>query len=294
MRSITVSAYAKINTYLDVISKRTDGYHNIESIMRSVSLRDEITVTCHGDGNDICLSCTDPRLPTDEKNLAYKAARAFKNHTGLYASLSIHIEKNIPFEAGLGGGSSDAAAVLHALNVLLGSSLDDHELAAIGARIGADVPFCVFGGCAAVTGVGEIVCPISSAPEFWTVVAIDGEGVSTPHAFGMLDKKYDDFKDYVPENDFGAIRSAYENSDRDAVCGNVFNLFEEVVLPSHSRALELKFVLKEKGADAVLLSGSGPSVVALFESEMRAESAAEFLRMRGVKAWACRTVSKIG
>lgn len=292
MRSITVSAYAKINTYLDVVSKRTDGYHNIESIMRSVSLCDGITVTCYGDGDGICLSCTDPRLPTDEKNLAYKAARAFENHTGLYASLSIHIEKNIPFEAGLGGGSSDAAAVLRALNILFGTSLDDVELAAIGAQIGADVPFCVFGGCAAVTGVGEIVRPISNAPEFWTVVAIDGEGVSTPYAFGMLDKKYGDFKEYVPENDFGAVCSAYESSDRNAVCKNVFNLFEEVVLPSHSRASELKSILQEKGADAVLLSGSGPSVVALFESKMRAESAAEYLKIRGIKAWACRTVSK--
>lgn len=294
MKSLTVSAYAKINTYLDVVSKRTDGYHNIESIMRSVSLCDRITVTCRGDGNDICLSCTDPRLPTNEKNLAYKAARAFADHTGLSGSLSIHIEKNIPFEAGLGGGSSDAAAVLRALNILLGTSLDDAELAVIGARIGADVPFCVFGGCAAVTGIGEIVRPIHNAPEFWAVVAIDGEGVSTPYAFGLLDKKYGDFREYVPEKDFAAVCSAYESSDRNAVCRNVFNLFEEVVLPSHSRASALRSLLTENGADAVLLSGSGPSVVALFDSEMGAENAAELLKRRGIKAWACRTVSQIG
>lgn len=293
MRSLTMSAYAKINTYLDVISKRPDGYHNIESIMRSVSLCDEITVTYHGDGNNISLFCSDPRLPTDEKNLAYKAALTFEKCTGVSADLSIHIEKNIPFEAGLGGGSSDAAAVLRALNSLLGTALDNAELAAIGARIGADVPFCVYGGCAAVSGIGEKIHPICNAPECYAVVAIDGEGISTPYAFGLLDKKYDDFKEYVPANDIASVCAAYERRDYRAICENAFNLFEEVVLPSHSRAAQLKKLLTDNGADASLLSGSGPSVVALFNKQDRAECAASALRACGIKAWVCQTVSKI-
>lgn len=293
MRTLTISAYAKINTYLDVVSKRADGYHNIESIMRSVSLCDEITVTYHGEGSGISLSCNDMRLPTNEKNLAYKAARAFEEHTGLSADLSIHIEKNIPFEAGLGGGSSDAAAVLHALNILLDTSLDNSALAAIGARVGADVPFCVYGGCAAVRGIGDDVRPIIDTSECFVVVAIDGEGISTPYAFGLLDEKYNDFKGYIPAKDFTSVCLDYKNSNYNSICRSVFNLFEEVVLPSHSRASMLRSFLKQSGADAVLLSGSGPSVIALFDDRGQAERAADALIGRGIKAWACRTVSNI-
>lgn len=293
MRSLTIPAYAKINTYLDIVSKRSDGYHNVESIMRSVSLCDEITVVYHGDGSRISLSCSDPRLPTDEKNLAYKAALTFEKRTGVSADLSIHIEKNIPFEAGLGGGSSDAAAVLRALNSLLGTALGNAELAAIGAQIGADVPFCVYGGCAAVSGIGENILPIRNAPECYVVVAMDGEGISTPYAFGLLDERYGNFEEYAPANDFASVCAAYERKDHRAVCENAFNLFEKVVLPSHSRAAVLKSLLRECGADAVLLSGSGPSVVALFDDERQAEYAANTLRVRGIKAWACQTVSQM-
>ncbi len=283
----TEAAHAKINLYLDVFPPREDGYHNIKSIMHTVSLAD--TVTVDTDSNGIVLTCTDTSLPTDSKNLAYRAAELFFRETGISGGARIHIEKNIPIAGGLAGGSADAAAVLRALNTAFGTHIDINSLAAMGAQLGADIPFCTIGGCALCTGVGEIMTPMPPLPETVCVIANGGEGVSTPAAYRRLDEMYGD----KLAEDMGNIENvveALQNGDKNAVTANAFNIFESAVLPTHSVAARLKEIIKDHGAMLSMMSGSGPSVFGLFGDEASAALAAERIKEFGAAAHMCRTM----
>ena len=195
--TVSQKAYAKINLFLDMESVREDGYHNIISLMQSVSLHDTVTVEyLHDEEYAITISCSDTDVPCNEKNLAHKAARIFPINTG---RIHIHIEKTIPMQAGLAGGSADAAATLIALNELTGNKISKDELKAIGNKLGADVPFCIEMGAAIARGTGDILEKISSMPHLPIVIARKGEGMSTPAAYRSLDEKYDGFEGYMPK-----------------------------------------------------------------------------------------------
>lgn len=279
MRSIKLYANAKINLFLDIESKRDDGYHNIVSLMQSVGLHDVITVSFEESEEKIIeVSVNDPKIPTNEKNIAYKAADKLIDK----GKVRIKILKSIPSPAGLAGGSSDAAAVIYALKAFGCTRVSDEEIIRLAASIGADVPFCLVGGSKRITGIGDVIENIPDVPEMDLVIALDGEGVSTPVAYRMLDDKYGNFESYsVKRFDFERFSSQ-----------NVYNVFEEVVLDLRPCAKALKEKMYALGASSALMSGSGPAIVGIFDSYESAESCAEAIRSSGAFAVACKTVKK--
>lgn len=284
MKNITLNAPAKINLYLDVLGRRADGYHEIESIMQTVSLCDVIDVTLADSG--ITLTASEDTVPLDEKNLAHKAARLFYSHTGIDGGAKIHIEKRIPVSSGLAGGSTDAGATLKALNELYGFPVSNDELLALGARLGADVPFCMEGGCVLCRGIGEKMQKIEPMTPFTVVIARGGEGVSTPAAYRMLDERFGEFL-ARPFSDVQRTISAVEMDDLNALSLSVFNVFESVVLEGHKEASLYKGVLQDNGALVSMMSGSGPAVFGIFDDTEKADYAHHRLYDLGARSFVC-------
>lgn len=284
---VTVDAPAKVNLYLDVVKRRENGYHDIESIMHTVSLSDTVTVETQIDG--ISITSNFPHVPTDDKNIAFKAAKAFFEATKTSVGAKIHIEKHIPVASGLAGGSTDAAATLKALNSLFGDPLSLPELMDLGATLGADVPFCILGGCAKCEGLGEIMTPLPTIKDKVLLITRGGEGVSTPKAYGMIDELYRE-KVNMRHGDFEGAVSAVEGNNFSSLIKNGYNIFEEVILPIHSTANRQKDILKECGSEFCMMSGSGPAVFAFFKDMQSANYAAAEIRKFGARAFVCKTV----
>ncbi len=272
--TLTAYAPAKINLYLDVTGICDNGYHSIKSVMQTVDLYDVITVNPTTDEiGGITLSCSDPAVPLGTKNIAYKAADAFFRNakTDVYGC-RIHIEKHIPMEAGLAGGSTDAAAVLRLLNEIHGNPLTVDELCRIGATIGADVPFCIKGGTVLCEGIGEQLSPLPSLPYCYIVIARGGEGVSTPDGYRLVDERH--CRDFSgSRGDFAKLSKALESGDIDITAKHMYNIFEDVILPHHSVAPRLREIMLECGASGAIMSGSGPSVFGIFTSKDAADMA---------------------
>ena len=309
----TLSAPAKINLFLDITARRPDGYHEISGVMQSISLCDTVTLEVteptgmylcslgnHTTGAEsITLTCTNPDLPTDSRNLAWRAAEKFFAATGRGCkNLLIHVEKRIPAAAGMAGGSTDAAAVLVGLNDLFGHPLTPAALCEVGLTLGADVPFCIMGGAQITEGIGEALTPITPMPPCELVVACGGEGVSTPAAYKALDTLYGNFDPaaYTPRTrELNTLKSALWQGDLTALCGSMFNLFESVVLPDRPVARQIKETLLSAGAVTAMMSGSGPSVFGIFPkgdgaAQSAAERAREALEALGIPAWVCEPV----
>ncbi len=303
---ITLKAHAKINLFLDITGRRADGYHTITGVMQAISLCDRVTVTVEepteqssgsdnampGRARSIVLTCSDPNLPTDGRNLAWRAAEAFLAATGCGCEcLSVGIDKHIPAAAGLAGGSTDAAAVLVALNELFGRPLTTAALCAVGLGLGADVPFCIVGGTQKTEGIGEILTPLVPLPDCDILLACAGEGVSTPAAYRALDDMYGQFAPtaYTPHlTELSALTEGMTAGDPEAVCACTFNIFESAVLPRHTVASAIKETMLEAGAITAMMSGSGPSVFGIFRRGDEALlSARELLSRRGIPTWVC-------
>ena len=276
MKKITVNAPAKINLYLEITAKRPDGYHDIESVMQSVTLFDTLHFEKkEGSGKAIALTSDSDTLPCDGTNLISRAVTALFDAAGVDEySLAVHVEKRIPMAAGLGGGSADAAAALMAVNELYGLGFDEAKLCAIGARLGADVPFCVKRGIAVTRGIGDIMSECEKLPDCCITVACAGEGVSTPWAYKRLDEMYD-FT--ARTTNFEAFETALASDDLSAVCANMTNIFEEAVLPERPVARMIRDTFDECGAVRSMMSGSGPSVIGIFTDPALAEAAKERL-----------------
>ncbi|WP_350300841.1 4-(cytidine 5'-diphospho)-2-C-methyl-D-erythritol kinase [Peribacillus frigoritolerans] len=255
-------APAKINLALDVLFKRPDGYHEVEMIMTTVDLADRIELK-EITGNHIQILSHNRFVPDDHRNLAYQAAFILKERFGINKGVSITIEKNIPVAAGLAGGSSDAAATLRGLNRLwkLGLSMD--ELAEIGAEIGSDVSFCVYGGTALARGRGEKITHLPAPPKCWVILAKPTIGVSTADIYKRLQTSKMEHPD-VP----GMITAIMENNYHD-VCEGLGNVLEQVTLQLYPEVANIKDQMKTFGADSVLMSGSGPTVFGLVEHDSR-------------------------
>lgn len=298
MATLTRRAPAKINLFLDVTGRRSDGYHTISGIMQTVSLWDTVTLTvtpvADGEAPRHTLTCSHPDIPTDGRNLGLKGADAFFDAVDAApVHLHIHIDKQIPTAAGLAGGSTDAAAVLLGLNELMGEPLTQEALCRVGLSLGADVPFCIVGGAMITEGVGEKLTPCSGLPPCWLVIACGGEGVSTPAAYQRLDELYGGFDGtvYTPKADMlNAHLEALRQGDLLEAGKHAYNIFESAVLPTHSLAGHIKQALTEEGTAFAMMSGSGPSVFGVFRKEDKALAAAEALRHRGVPAWVCTPV----
>ena len=261
---ITEKAPAKINLGLDVISKLTDGYHELDMIMASVDLSDRITVRELPDSSDVTLQSNSSFVPLNKKNHVYKAAALIKKMFHIETGVAIYIDKKIPVAAGLAGGSSDAAATLRALNQLWQLGLSLAELAKLGEEIGSDVPYCIYGQTARVTGRGEHVKPITNTKKPWVILVKPAFGVSTPDIFRHVDLAT------ITHPDIDTLEAAVVNADVDKVLQNLGNSLEDVTLSKHPLISKIKEHLTARGADAVLMSGSGPTVFALCHQEKKA------------------------
>jgi len=259
---VTIKAPAKINLALDTLYKREDNFHEVEMIMTTVDLADYITVTPLKE-NKIKITSNKYSLPVNEKNLAYQAAKLFKDHFKINAGVAIHIKKQIPVAAGLAGGSSNAAATLKALKELWNVDCSLDELANLGAELGSDVPFCVYGGTALATGRGEKIKPIPSPPKCWVILIKPRIGVSTKEIYEALDATK------RKKIDIEGMLTSIETKDYNGICERLGNSLEEVTFKRYPSVAEIKKKLIQFGADAVLMSGSGPTVFALVRKEYK-------------------------
>jgi 4-diphosphocytidyl-2-C-methyl-D-erythritol kinase len=292
MKTVKLSAYAKINLYLDVVRQREDGFHDIETVMHTLDLCDEVTVSVNPSRNrSVRLIIEGNRfLPTDSKNLAVKAANLFMDTLGIVADVNIRLVKRIPVAAGLAGGSSDAAAVLRALNRIYKKPFTRSMLAKISESLGSDVPYCVVGGTALCKGKGDKMSYVTIGAPLYAVIVSSGERVSTPEAYGELDKLYSNFDGSVDKNaakyaDFEvALKRGELTSDV------IYNIFEEAILPKCPIASNAKIKLYALGSYAAMMSGSGSSVFGLFKTAEKAMAAAESLNASGFKAFFAKSV----
>ena len=289
--TVTEKAYAKINLFLDCERKRSDGYHDIVSVMQSVSLFDNVSVKIYENGTDR-LFCNDPSVPCDERNLAYKALLAFRKYSGLEFFAEIHIDKKIPAAAGLAGGSSDAAAVLRALCTLSETGFSDEELTKIAISVGSDVPFCVFGGTKLVSSVGDNISALPKCPKMYVLLAIKGEGVSTPWAYSVLDEAYGDFGESfnAAKPRFEALLASLADGNAKDVAENAYNIFEREIGKRRGEVPRLIGIMNACDAVKSFMSGSGPTVIGFFYDEKTAKNATAKLNEYGAESFFCETV----
>lgn len=268
--SLTVRADAKINLWLDITGRLPDGYHSLNTVMRSIDLYDDVTVETNGSG-EVSVSCDVPLIPTDERNIAFKAAKTFFAHVGKNMGANVHIVKRIPVEAGLGGSSADGAAVLTALNELCGKPFGMHELCGIGASLGADVPFCIMGGTAKCTGIGDIMEPLGCA-EFAVLVVKPDFSCNTGKAYRSYDAS-----PIAEKPGFNAFCDSLRGSCS-GFASNMYNIFEE--LYGDERIDRIKTQLLGSGALGACMSGSGSAVFGVFGSLSEAERAARSIDIK--------------
>lgn len=279
-----VKAYAKLNLTLDILRKREDGYHDLRMVMQSIDLADELTVTpARGEG---AMTTTLSYLPSDGRNLAQMAAAAFRRATGTALSVDVDIQKRIPVCAGMAGGSSDAAAVLRAMDQLAGTGLSPAELARIGAAVGSDVPYCVAGGTALAEGRGELLTPLPALPPCWAVVCKPPFPISTPQLFARVD-----VKKIAHRPDTAGLLAALEAGDLTGVARRMYNVFEDVLEPRRRGEIDaIKAALIDCGALGAAMTGSGPTVFGLFDGRAAAETARERLAAGYQDVFLCRTL----
>lgn len=255
-------APAKINLTLDVLYKRPDGFHEVEMVMTTVDLADRISLRGIP-GDEIVIKTADSFIPNDRRNLAYQAAEIIRNTYRIIEGVEITIEKSIPAAAGLAGGSSDAAATLRGLNRLWNLELSMEKLAELGAQIGSDIPFCVHGGTALATGRGEKIKKLPSPPNCWVILAKPAISVSTATVYG-------DFKvEQATHPNTAMMIEALEKKDYKTMCQTLENGLESVTMSLYPEVAMLKEKMLKFGADAALMSGSGPTVFGFVENEAK-------------------------
>lgn len=279
----SIDAYAKINLTLDITGRRADGYHLLRMVMQSVSLCDCLTITEGGPG--IRIVCARADVPCNESNTVYKAAAAFFAFSGKQPGITIEIQKNIPSQAGLGGGSSDAAAVLHALNDVFHTGYSKETLCEIGVKVGADVPFCILGGTALAEGIGEKLSLLPPMPRCHLVICKPPVGVDTKKAYALADT-------------FGAagayteaMLQAVRSGSLRAVAENLGNAFEQVM--QLDDVANIRNIMKSTGSLGACMSGSGSAVYGIFENEAAAQACRTVLEQQYEQVFVCEPVDDI-
>lgn len=291
MKKVNVKAYAKINLYLDVVSKMNNGFHSVESVMQSISLADDVSVEADfSQSTDITVKCGSTYAPDGADNIAYRAAKHFLDHADIKASVCIEITKNIPSPAGMGGGSSDAAAVLRGLNSIF-NVFSISELESIAAEIGSDVPFCVKGRTQIARGRGEVLDSCKDIPPCFFVIGCGEDLLSTPEAYRMLDKRFNNFTE--PTIIGGMDRFIEFMTSIEKMANNMYNVFECVTVPVCPSVAKIKTILSESGSFGTLMCGSGPAVFGVFADESSALLAAENVKKKGYFASVCTPVYNI-
>jgi len=269
MAEINLKANAKINIFLDVLDKRKDGYHNIKTVFQEISLADSINIKdTSGLKGEIVIKTSAPRLPTDRRNLAYRAADIIRKYAGIKRGAEIYIEKKIPVGAGLGGGSSDAACVLKGLNKLWNLKINNRQLCSLGKRIGADVPFFIYGGRCLGEGIGDILTPLPVGKKEWYVIVYPGFEISTKFVYEQLTE-----------------------IKKRCIIKTHYNKLENVVLPLYPEIRIMKEKLKMWGADYSLMSGSGSCVFGVVKDRMTGKKVMGYLKKYAYGIWLVHSVN---
>ncbi len=265
-------SYAKVNLTLDVLGKRDDGYHDVKMIMQTLSLFDLVIVDRTEEG--ISVTSNLKYLPSNDKNVAYKAVQLFFEETGLSGGAKVLLHKNIPVAAGLAGGSGNAGAVLCALDRLYNTGLSDKELCCMGAKLGADVPFCILGGTQLAKGIGTDLSELPPLPKMTFLLVKPPVGISTAEIYEAIDTATD-----IKMSDEKAMIKAIKEKDISAICKNLSNMMEKVTAEKNPSVLSIKEKLMECGAKGAVMSGSGPTVFGIFDSyKLAKQTADEFLK----------------
>lgn len=272
-KTLRVRAHAKINLYLDVVGKREDGYHNLETVFHSIGLHDEVLLR-ERSKMGITVHCDHPDVPSDSRNLAYRAAQSLSDVVDGFGGLEIQIHKQIPVAAGLAGGSANAAAVLHGVNELYKLGVSENALMEIGAQLGADVPFCLHGGAAFGTGIGNILTPLPMLSEVPLILVNTGTAISTADIFKNLDISLTKQK-----NESIIIKTCVEKNDLVGIGKNLYNLLEVPAFFKHPELAVLKAQLStQMGCYGALMSGSGATLFALMENITAAQLCESFFK----------------
>ena len=278
-----IKAYAKINIALDVVGKRDDGYHLLRMIMQTIDLYDTIEIEKINSG--INLKCNKHYVPTDERNLAYKAAKLFKETYSIDDGVDIDLIKNIPVSAGLAGGSTDAAGVLKLMNKMFNINADDEELKALGLKLGADVPYCINGGTALCEGVGEKITQLNLFKDKILVLIKPPFGVSTKEVYKNFDLSKVIFHPRIDE-----LIKRMEKDDVYFVANNMKNLLENVTLKKHRVITSIKEEVKLNDAIGTMMSGSGPTVFAFFDDMLKAQMCYDNMKKKYKDVFITRTI----
>ena len=282
---VTELAPAKLNLTLEVGEKRSDGYHEVQSVMSCAALYDEITLES-GVGGGIVMDCDCGGLPCDETNLCVRAAQLFYAKTGVFCDgLHISLKKRIPMQAGLGGGSADAAAVLRALNRAYDAPLSIPALCELGAQVGSDVPFCVMGGTALVEGRGELLTRLPPAPEMFLVICKPDFSVSTPELYQALDETF-----IEKRPDQKAMQLNLQKGDLLGIGGSMCNVFEPVVMQKHFDINYIRSMMYTYGAYGAQMTGSGSAVFGIYDSFEYATVACTMLKDKYSQIFLAKTV----
>ncbi len=278
-----IKAYAKINIALDVVGKRDDGYHLLRMIMQSIDLYDTIEINKIDSG--ISLKCNKHYVPTDERNLAYKAAKLFMETYSIEDGVEIELIKNIPVSAGLAGGSTNAAGVLKLMNKMFDINASEEELKILGLKLGADVPYCISGGTALCEGIGEKITQLKSFKDKILVLIKPPFGVSTREVYKSFDLTKVIFHPRIE-----ALIEAMEDDDIYFVANNMKNLLENVTLRRHRVLMNIKEDVKIDGSIGTMMSGSGPTVFAFFDDMLKAQMCYDNMKKKYKDVFITRTI----
>ena len=278
-----IKAYAKINIALDIVGKREDGYHLLRMIMQTIDLYDTIEIEKINSG--IKLKCNKHYVPTDERNLAYKAAKLFKETYSIDDGVDIKLNKNIPVSAGLAGGSTDAAGVLKLMNKMFEINADDDELKALGLKLGADVPYCINGGTALCEGIGEEITQLKQFKDKILILIKPPFGVSTKEVYKSFDLSRVIFHPRIE-----ALIESMENDDIYFVANNMKNLLENVTLKRHRVISSIKEEVILNGSIGTMMSGSGPTVFAFFDDMLQAQTCYDSMKKKYKDVFITRTI----
>jgi len=278
-KTIAVKAFGKINLMLDIVGRRDDGYHELETVMQSVSIFDTLTLAQNGKGQNEII-CDKAGFPCNSSNLIWKAIDAFEEFTGqALGGITVTVDKQLPSMAGMAGGSADCAATLHALNEMTGAALSQQQLCEIGVKLGADVPFCIVGGTQMCRGIGEKMQPLR-APSCAFVIVKPDVSVSTPAAF----KRYDSLEN-AEKCDTQAFLKSLESGSLTGLCREMFNALEYAA--QQKEIEKAKKDLITAGALGSLMTGSGSAVFGVFEDNTCAQKALEKMKDSYSQAWLC-------
>lgn len=277
MEEIKVKAYGKINLGLDVIRKRADGYHDLDMIMQTVGVCDELSIKKNGEKGKIVVGTDALILPNDDGNLAYKAAKLLLDEFDIDSGVDIFIKKSIPIAGGMAGGSSDCAATLKGINELFELGLGEEDLRSRGVTMGADVPYCVMGGTARARGIGDELTKLPDAPQCHVIIAKPDIYVSTAYVYGRIRPD-----EITVRPDIDGLVEAIRQGDLHKMASLIYNVMEDVTVGEHQIINTIKEVMLDNGALNSIMSGSGPTVFGLYDDIEKAKATVDILRERGL------------